>query len=75
MTIDPATGKEQEGHIDLERIDEEPVEISDVDAVVLEHMPDDEKRILEKEAKDTGFGQEPDVVINTSGDRLAAYED
>ena len=75
MAINPATGKEQEGYVDLDPTDESPVEISEVDEVVLEHMPEDEERILEKEPKNDGFGKEPNVVINTSGDRLAPYED
>ena len=75
MTIDPATGKEQEGYVSIDASDPTPVEISDVDAVVLEHMPEDEKKILEKKAANIGFGQEPEVIIDTTGDRLAPYED
>lgn len=75
MAYDPATGKEQEGYVDLDPTDDEPIEISEVDEVVLEDMPADEERILEREPKDVGFGEEPNVVVDTSGDRLAKYKD
>ena len=51
---------------------EEP--LTEVDEVVIENMPDDERVQVERERRNTGFGQEPEVIINTSGDPMDKYK-
>ena len=65
----------QPGYVNLEAENEDVRPLTEVDEVVLEHMPEEDKRVLDAKAHDTGFGQEPEVVIDTSGDRMAKYED
>ena len=65
----------REGYVPLPKENVPSREMTEVDEVVLEAMPEIDKKINEAGLKDTGFGQEWDVVINETGDRMAKYKD
>ena len=64
------------GYVELERIDDGPAEpLTEADIAVEEAMPEDEAIINAEEKPDTGFGQEPGVVIDDTTNRKVRYDD
>ena len=65
----------RDGYVPLEKEGMDVREMTDVDRVVLEDMPEIDKKVNESHLKNAGFGQEPDVIIDESGDPMAKYKD
>ena len=75
MTDKHVFGQDDAGYVDLERTTPDAEVIDGTTEVVEEYMPEVDQEINDEEKKDTGFGQEPGVVIDDTTDRMARYDD